>query len=133
MMRVLAVTLAFFAASMTAALAHGPTRQKVTETIEINAPVDKVWAVIGDFQNMGWHPAIEKTEGSGGNEPGAKRTLTLKGGGKIHETLTKSDTAGHSLSYEITEVDVKVLPVSNYSSTLKVEEKFCRCRTIPRR
>lgn len=101
--------------------AHGPSRQKVTKTIEINAPADKVWKIVGNFQEMGWHPAVEKTEGTGGNEPGAKRTLTLKGGGKIHEALTKYDAAARSLSYEITEVDVKVLPVNNYSSTLSVE------------
>lgn len=103
--------------------AHGPTRQKVTETVEVNAPADKVWAVLGNFQDMSWHPAIAKTEGSGGNEKDAKRVLTLKPGGTIAETLTKYDAAGKSLSYEITAVDVKVLPVSNYSSTLSVEDK----------
>lgn len=102
--------------------AHGPTRQKLTKSIEINAPADKVWKVIANFQDMSWHPAIEKTEGSGGNEAGAKRTLTLKGsGGKIQEALTKYDAAGRTIAYEITEVDVKVLPVTNYSSSLKVE------------
>lgn len=125
MMRILSVSmaLAFVALAMTPidALAHGPSRQKVNKTIEINAPVDKVWKIIGNFQDMGWHPAIEKTEGTGGNDPGAKRTLTLKGGAKINEQLSSFDAAGHSLSYEITEVDVKVLPVNNYSSTLLVE------------
>jgi hypothetical protein len=32
------------------ASAHGPTRQKVRESIEINAPPAKVWAAIGTFQ-----------------------------------------------------------------------------------
>lgn len=117
----LAVTIAALAIQPMSAEAHGPTRQKVAKTIEINAPADKVWKIVGNFQDMGWHPAIEKTEGSGGNEPGAKRTLTLKGGGQIHETLTRYNAQGRSLSYEITEVDVKVLPVNNYSSTLSVE------------
>lgn len=117
----LALSLFAIAAQPMPADAHGPSRQKVNKSVEINAPVDKVWKIIGDFQNMGWHPAIEKTEGTGGNEPGAKRTLTLKGGAKIEEALTKFDAAGHSLSYEITAVDVKVLPVNNYSSTLSVE------------
>jgi hypothetical protein len=102
------------------AAAHGPTRQKVTEKVEINAPADKVWAVIGNFQDMGWHPAIAKTEGTGGNAVDATRKLTLKSGGTIDEKLTKYDKDGMSLSYEITAVDVKVLPVSNYSSTLSV-------------
>jgi hypothetical protein len=104
------------------ASAHGPTRQKTVETVEINAPADKVWAVVGNFQDMGWHPVVEKTEGSGGNEPGATRALTLKGGGTIKEKLNKFDASGKSFSYEITEVDPKVLPVSNYSATLSVKD-----------
>jgi len=79
--------------------AHGPTRQKVRESIEINAPPAKVWAVIGNFQDMSWLQPVTKTTGEKGNEIGATRTLTLTGGGKV---------------------DVKVLPVTNYSSTLTV-------------
>ena len=48
--------------------AHGPSRQKVTETIEIAAPAEKVWAVIGNFQDLSWLPAVAKTEGTGDNE-----------------------------------------------------------------
>lgn len=120
MLRLMALTIAAATVLPMVADAHGPTRQKMTKSVEINAPADKVWKIVGDFQNMGWHPAVEKTEGSGGNEPGAKRKLTLKGGGTIEEALTKYDSAAHSLSYEITNVDVKVLPVTNYSSTLSV-------------
>lgn len=120
MLRLMALTIAAATVLPMAADAHGPTRQKLTKSVEINAPADKVWKIIGDFQNMSWHPAVEKTEGSGGNEPGAKRKLTLKGGGTIEEALTKYDSTAHSLSYEITNVDVKVLPVTNYSSTLSV-------------
>lgn len=104
------------------ASAHGPTRQKVTETIEINAPADKVWAAIANFQNMGWHPAIEKTEGKGENGDGATRTLTLKGGGTIEEKLIKYNADQKSFSYEITNVDVKVVPVTNYASTISVKD-----------
>jgi len=103
-----------------AATAHGPTRQKVVETIEINAPADKVWEAVGNFQDMSWHPAVTKTEGTGGNAVDATRTLTLDGGGQIHEKLTKYNAEGKTYSYEITEVDVKVLPVSNYSAHLTV-------------
>lgn len=114
--------LVAFAAQFVAAPveAHGPTRQKVTEKVEINAPAEKVWAVIGNFQDMSWHPAVAGTEGSGGNGKGATRVLTLKPTGRIIEALTNYD-AGKSLSYEITAVDVKVLPVSNYASTISVE------------
>lgn len=104
-----------------AAWAHGPTRQKVTETIEVNAPPDKVWAVIGNFQDMSWLPAIKATTGSGGNTPDvAKRHLDLGGGASLDEELYKYDAEKHSYSYRIPTVDVKVLPVNNYSSTIDV-------------
>jgi hypothetical protein len=60
-----------------AAWAHGPTRQKVRESIEINAPPAKVWAVIGNFQDMSWLPPVSKTEGDKGNAIEATRKLTL--------------------------------------------------------
>jgi hypothetical protein len=120
MLRLFASTLALVCLLPFAATAHGPSRQKVTESVEINAPADKVWAVVGNFQDMGWHPAFKKTEGKGGNEVGATRVLTLEGGGQIFEKLTKYNAEGKTLSYEITEVDVKLVPVTNYSAHLTV-------------
>jgi hypothetical protein len=104
------------------AVAHGPSRQKVAEKIEIAAPADKVWEIVGNFQDLNWHPAVAKTEGTGGNETGAKRTLTLKSGGVIEESVTKYDPAGKTISYKIDNVDVKVLPVNNYASTISVKD-----------
>ena len=102
--------------------AHGPTRQKTEQKVEINAAPDKVWAVIGNFQDMSWHPAIEETEGTGGNDKGAKRKLTLKGGGVIEEEINVYDASKMMYSYRISNVDVKVLPVSNYSSKITVKD-----------
>jgi hypothetical protein len=104
-----------------AAWAHGPSRQKVTETVEINAPVDKVWKVVGNFQDMSWLPIVAKTEGKGGNDINATRTLTLKNGGTVDEQLDKYSAEDHMYAYEITKVDVKVLPVNDYSSHITVE------------
>lgn len=115
--------LALFAAFATLlpglAAAHGPTRQKVTESIEINAPADKVWAVVGNFQDMGWTGIATKTEGTGENGAGAKRTLTVPNG-KLEESLIKYNAEGKSYAYELPKADPKVLPVANYSSTITV-------------
>src|SRR5262245_49895636 len=100
--------------------AHGPTRQKVRESIEINVPQAKVWAAIGNFQDMSWLAPVTKTEGEKGNEIGATRRLTLTGGATVDEELYKYEPDMLSYSYRITTVDVKVLPVTNYSSTLSV-------------
>jgi hypothetical protein len=102
------------------AWAHGPTRRKVLESTEINAPPARVWAMIGNFQDMNWLEPVGKTEGEKANEIGATRRLTLKSGDTIDEELYKYDAEKMSYSYRITAVDVKVLPVTNYSSTLTV-------------
>ncbi|MGH6834817.1 MAG: SRPBCC family protein [Methylocella sp.] len=101
--------------------AQGPVPLKITETIQIDAPPTKVWATIKDFHDMSWHPAVAKTTGEGGNEPNAaKRQLTLGNGATIDESLHKYDAGAMSYSYRIDKVDVKVLPVTNYSSTITV-------------
>lgn len=92
---------------------------RVKESIEINAPADKVWAKVGNYGDMSWLPAIAKTEVEGkADEAGAKRVLTLQDGGKVNETLTTYDAAGMLMKYEITE---SVLPLREYSATIKVE------------
>lgn len=119
MLKRLALVVAFASLAPVLASAHGPTRQKVNETIEINAPADKVWAVVGNFQDLGWTGIATKTEGTGDNTAGATRKLTVPSG-TIDEKLNKYNAEGKSYSYEITQVDPSVLPVANYSSTITV-------------
>lgn len=106
------------------ALAHGPTRQKVTVTAEVAAEPAEVWAVIGDFQDMSWHPAVVSSTGQGGNDIDATRTLYLSDAGadgpRIDEVLYKYDAGKMTYSYRISEVAVEVLPVTNYSSHITV-------------
>lgn len=106
------------------AMAHGPTRQKVTLTTDVAAEPAEVWAAIGDFQDMTWHPAIVANSGEGGNEIDATRELYLSdqgaSGPMISEVLYKYSAEKMSYSYRITDVAVEVLPVTNYSSHLTV-------------
>ncbi len=105
------------------ALAHGPTRQKVTLTADVAAAPEEVWEAIGNFDDMSWHPAVFSTEGNGGNAIDATRLLTLgeEGGPVIDEILYKYNAEKMTYSYRITEVAVEVLPVTNYSSHLTVK------------
>lgn len=109
--------------SATGSQAHGPTRQKVTVTREVAASPADVWAVVGNFQDMSWHPAVYSSTGEGGNAIDATRVLTLgaEGGPTISEVLYKFSDEKMSYSYRITDVDVEVLPVTNYSSHLTVK------------
>lgn len=118
------IVLALGALIASVAQAHGPVRQKVTLEVKLDATPDEVWAVIGNFQDMGWHPAVASTTGEGGNEPEATRVLTLgaEDGPTIAEVLDKYSAEKRSYSYRITAVDVAVLPVTNYSSHLTVKD-----------
>ncbi|MCG2576700.1 SRPBCC family protein [Dechloromonas sp. XY25] len=100
------------------ALAERPLL-KVEERIQVAASPAKVWAVVGQFGDLGWHPVIASTEITKGKDgrKGAERTLTAKDGAKfVEELLARSDGA-LSLKYRIVSAP---LPVSDYVSTLKV-------------
>ncbi len=99
--------------------AHGPTRQKVTEQVIINATPTVVWAKIRNFDSLkDWHPAVATSPADKGNAEGSVRSLTLKGGGALTETLERFDDAGMRYSYRAK--DGGALPVTNYTSTLSV-------------
>ena len=117
--------LAFGCLAATPAFAHGPTRQKLELSVAINAPPDKVWAVIGNFHDMAWVPAVAHVDGAGGNDPDtAKRTVTFKSGGVWHdEELSDYDAAKFTYGTFLPHVDVKVLPVADFSSHITVTAK----------
>ncbi|MEZ5477227.1 MAG: SRPBCC family protein [Thiolinea sp.] len=113
------------------AWAVGPERQKVEKSVTINAPIDKVWALVGDFGNLqAWHPAVKTTELS---DDGKERVLTLQDGNTITEHLKGKDDENHTLRYKIDamsvlesltfeghEVERRTLPVDSYTSVIKV-------------
>lgn len=103
------------------AAAHGPTRQKVEESIVINAPAAKVWAVVGDFNGLDkWVPPVEASTATAGNTVGSERTLSITGGEKLVEVLEAIDPATMTLRYRMHAPNIKVLPVNNYSSSIMV-------------
>ncbi len=104
------------------ALAHGPTRQKLELSVDVAAPPEKVWAVIGNFHDLSWVPAVAKVEGPGGNDPDtAKRDVTLKSGGAWKaEELADYDATKTTYGTFLPHVDVKVLPVNDFSAHLSV-------------
>ncbi len=117
-----AMLIAFACLAAGPAFAHGPTRQKLELSVEVNAPPEKVWAVIGNFHDLSWVPAVAKVEGTGGNDPDtAKRTVTLKSGGVWKdEELSDYDAAKFTYGTFLPHVDVKVLPVADFSAHIQV-------------
>ncbi|MDZ5650010.1 SRPBCC family protein [Nitrospirillum sp. BR 11828] len=96
--------------------AHGPTPQKVDETVEIKASPAAVWAVAGDFAGIAkWDAEIKASEGSN-----KKRVMTLKNGEKIEEEVDEYDAARMTYTYRMLDPNLKALPASSYSATLVV-------------
>jgi hypothetical protein len=104
------------------AYAHGPTRQKLELDVDVAAPPAKVWAVIGNFHDLSWVPAVATVTGPGGNDPNtATRTITLKAGGVLPlEELTDYDASKFAYGTFLPHVDPKTFPVADYSSHLIV-------------
>ena len=112
------VAACLLAASATSQ-AHGPTRQKVTESVTIEAPADAVWAKIKNFDALkDWHPAVAASPADKGNVEGSVRTVSLKGGGTLIETIENYNEAQKKYSYRAK--DGGALPVTNYTSTISV-------------
>ena len=94
---------------------------KVYTSSVINAPADRVWATIRDFNALPkWHPAIAESRIEG-NEPadkvGCVRDFTLKDGGRLRERLLALSDFDLSCTYSILE---SPLGVTNYVATLKL-------------
>jgi len=129
----ISLALFFFSAVATA---HGPVRGKMTATLLIDAPAEKVWDVISSYGDMSWHPAMASSTADNGNEKGSVRVLTLKSGGTITEELKAYKADKMSYKYKITDMstvktiqhsgkdeNIPVLPVENYQATLTVKAK----------
>lgn len=85
----------------------------------LDADIDRVWAVIGDFHGVAeWISALETCVPRGGRtsgELGAIREFTTSNGATLQERLVAYDKADHSYSYEF--VGTIPFPVSSYRGT----------------
>jgi mxaD protein len=104
------------------AYAHGPTPHRITETVDIHAPPDKVWKVVGDFAGFAaWNPQVLKATTDKGNEADSTRHVTLKNGADLVDSMDFYDAANMSYGYRLMNEDVQKFPVSFYSATITVK------------
>ena len=94
---------------------------RVTRSAIIDAPIDRVWAILRDFNShTAWHPvvaesAIENDEPS--DQVGCVRNFTLKDGNHIREQLLALSDNDYVSTYCILDA---TLPMSRYVATLKL-------------
>jgi hypothetical protein len=94
---------------------------KVYTSSVIDAPADRVWAAIRDFNALpNWHPVFKDSRIEGGlhaDRVGCIRNFNLKDGGNLREQLLTLSDYDYSYTYSILE---SPLGVSNYTATLKL-------------
>jgi hypothetical protein len=86
----------------------------------IDAPIEKVWAQVRDFNNLpDWHPKFSRSHIEGGlpsDQVGCVRNFDIAGGGgTIRERLLELSDLEHSFRYCILS---SPLPVSGYVAQL---------------
>ena len=115
------IALFAFLLSIAPALAHGPTPIKVDEKITVAADPKTVWALVGHFGSLDWHPDVAGVKATGGDGNGAVREITLRKGGVVTESLDEYDPQQMKLSYRMSDANLDALPISSYSATLAVK------------
>jgi uncharacterized protein YndB with AHSA1/START domain len=95
---------------------------KVRISSVIDAPVEKVWARIRDFNGLhGWHPRMVESEiedGRKATDIGAVRKFKVASGATIREKLVAFSDNDHLTTYSIIEHPA---PITNHTSTLKLK------------
>tara|TARA_E500000331_G_scaffold252853_1_gene243221 strand:- start:193 stop:720 length:528 start_codon:yes stop_codon:yes gene_type:complete len=120
-MKYIVLIFSFFLINISDSYSHGPSRQKVVKKIELNAPSEKVWELISNFGDYGWHPDVLDSK-SNGKEVGAVREINLKDEKKISQSLEKLKPEKKIVSWRIVKTDLDILPVNSYSATLIINQ-----------
>ena len=96
---------------------------KVRRSAVIDAPIDRVWAVLRDFNShSAWHPAvgdsrIERNEPA--DQVGCVRNFFLKDGNHIREQLLALSDSQYLSTYCILDA---TLPMRNYVATVQLKK-----------
>jgi uncharacterized protein YndB with AHSA1/START domain len=94
---------------------------KIRISSVIDAPIEKVWARIRDFNGLpGWHPRMVESEiedGKKATDIGAVRKFKVASGATIREKLLAFSDDDHLTTYSIIGHPA---PISNHTSTLKL-------------
>jgi NADPH:quinone reductase-like Zn-dependent oxidoreductase/uncharacterized protein YndB with AHSA1/START domain len=93
--------------------------QKVVRSTVIDAPIERVWQVLRDFNSHDqWHDVVETSRieaNEASSQVGCVRSFTLKDGNRIREQLLTLDDREHKSTYCIVEATV---PLQRYVATV---------------
>jgi NADPH:quinone reductase-like Zn-dependent oxidoreductase len=94
---------------------------RVTRSAVIDAPIERVWAVLRDFNShTAWHPVVAESEIEGGersDQVGCVRRFSLRDGNRIREQLLALSDRDHVSTYCILDATV---PLRRYVATVQL-------------
>jgi NADPH:quinone reductase-like Zn-dependent oxidoreductase len=95
---------------------------RVTRSCLVDAPIERVWAVLRDFNShIDWHPIIDRSvieHGESADQVGCVRNFTLKDGNQVREQLLTLSDRDHVSTYCILEATV---PLLRYVATVRLK------------
>jgi NADPH2:quinone reductase len=104
---------------------------RVRRSAVIDTPIERVWAVLRDFNShWAWHPAVGPSHienGEPADQVGCVRNFTLKDGNHIREQLLALSDRDHVSTYCILDA---TLPMRNYVATLQLKRVTDGERTL---
>ncbi len=96
--------------------------QHVVRSTVIDAPIERVWAVLRDFNSHDrWHDVVAESRIEGderSDQVGCVRSFTLKDGNRIREQLLTLSDSEHKSTYCIVEATV---PLQRYVATVTLK------------
>jgi len=96
--------------------------QRVVRSTVIDAPIERVWAVIRDFNSHDqWHAVVDTSRierGAKSDQVGCVRNFNLKDGNHIREQLLTLDDRNYKSTYCIVEATV---PLQRYVATVTLK------------
>jgi NADPH:quinone reductase-like Zn-dependent oxidoreductase/uncharacterized protein YndB with AHSA1/START domain len=96
--------------------------QHVVRSTVIDAPIERVWAVLRDFNSHDqWHDVVAESRIEGnerGDQVGCVRSFTLSDGNRIREQLLTLSDSDHKSTYCIVEATV---PLQRYVATVTLK------------
>ena len=96
--------------------------QRVVRSTVIDAPIERVWAVLRDFNSHDqWHDVVAESRieaAERGDQVGCVRNFTLKDGNRIREQLLTLDDREHKSTYCIVEATI---PLQRYVATVTLK------------
>jgi NADPH:quinone reductase len=96
--------------------------QRVVRSTVIDAPIERVWAVLRDFNSHNrWHAVVDKSRiesNESSDQVGCVRNFTLKDGNRIREQLLTLDDRNFRSTYCIVDATV---PLQRYVATVTLK------------